>query len=363
MRICLVGPVYPYRGGIAQYTAILGNELNIIGDEVLAISFSRQYPRWLYPGRSDRDPSHQPLSYPAQFLLDPMYPWTWENTFVAIEKWHPDRVVFIWWTTFWGPAYMWLARRLANRGKKNIFLIHNVLPHEKRFFDRFLASATLRNGKGFIVQSSREKENLAQLLPHAQPVYLCSHPIYHQFQKSSLPKEQIERQLGLSAGKPVLLFFGFVRPYKGLRYLIESAAQLKQLGKPVQILVAGEFWEDEKSYLQMIDALDLTGSVIIHNRYIPNEEVGIYFSVADIFVAPYLGGTQSGVIKIAMDFRLPMICTTTIAENEFGTGLRVVPPMDANAITHAVIDLLTNPEPQTANHIPEWQKIIEAIHH
>ena len=167
MKISVVGPVFPYRGGIAHYTTLLVQNLKQCGHEVQVISFKRQYPAWLYPGESDRDPSLQPLKVDAEFILDPLYPWTWRSAARRVAHEHPDLVIIQWWTTFWAPAYIGLTSAFHARGQRFGYLIHHVLPHENRFWDRWLARMAFRCSDAFLLQNKTEIEHLEQLVPGA----------------------------------------------------------------------------------------------------------------------------------------------------------------------------------------------------
>lgn len=313
MKIVIVGPVYPYRGGIAHFTSSLAEELRNAGHEIKVVSFKRQYPKFLYPGKSDQDPSKEPLVVPAEFILDPLYPWTWEKARTDIVREQPDLVVFQWWTTFWAPAFGVLARRLKKTGIKVCFLIHNVFPHEKRFWDNALARFALKSADSFFTMAESQRSLLADLFAK-KPVVYFPHPIYKFKDMAKMDKETTRAQLGIPSDRKVALFFGIVRPYKGLRLLVEAAGMLKKLGNPVHLLIAGEFWEDITDYLSLIKAKELEDWVTLHNRYILNEEVPLMFNSADVFVAPYTGGTQSGAVKLAMGYQLPIVMTPTIAD-------------------------------------------------
>ncbi|MEM2046198.1 MAG: glycosyltransferase [Candidatus Methanomethyliaceae archaeon] len=308
MKVALVGPVYPYRGGIAHYTTMLYRALREHGHDVLMVSFKRQYPRWLYPGRSDKDPSKQPLVVEdAKYWIDSLNPFTWLTTFWRIRRYRPDVIVLQWWTTFWAPV--WFVFGILNRlflKRPLLYICHNVLPHETHWRDSWLAQRVLQLGTRFIVQSEREKMRLMALMPRAE-VIVVPHPVYDMFTDQKIPKNEARKRLGLPLDASVLLFFGIVRKYKGLEDLLAAIPEIRnRLGK-VMLLVAGEFWEDKRYYLEKIERLGIGNSVIIEDRYIPNEEVGLYFSAADVLVAPYLQTTGSGVVRIAQGFGIPVI--------------------------------------------------------
>ena len=366
MKFVLVGPVYPYRGGIAHYTTMLARTLAKRCSQLHVVSFCRQYPRWLYPGKSDRDPSQEPLRVNAEYLLDPFYPWTWWQTARRIAEWKPDVVILQWWTTFWAPAFWVVAYLLRRKRFPIVFLIHNVLPHEVRFWDAGLASLVLRQAQAFIVQTGHEESRLLSLYPRAL-VRVCPHPVYDMFVAQRVPKEEAKRRLGLPQDMPLVLFFGIVRQYKGLKYLIDALALLRDWGRPFPLVVAGEFWEDESVYLRQIERLSLQSQVRLENRYIPDDQVSLFFSAADVFVAPYVGGTQSGTVKMAMGFGVPIVVTEKVAEGLASRGpqIRVVAAGDAMALASEIRDLIDNDKEHTVS--PErnihesWEELADSI--
>ena len=313
MKISIIGPVYPYRGGISHYTFHLNRAIQNLGHSTQIISFHRQYPGWLYPGKNDLDPSQVKLSSDAIFVLDPFKPWTWYKAIHLITNWDPDLIVIQWWTTFWGIPFSIINKKLNSLGYRVIYLIHNVLPHEERSWDRFLTKISLYKGHFFIVQSPREQERLRTLLPKASAI-LHAHPIYPAFSTHKLSKIEARRRLKVPVDIPLLLFFGIVRPYKGLRVLIEALGTLRNRGAVPNLMVAGEFWENVNDYKKLIERFELNEQVFIENRYIPNEEVELFFSAADIMVAPYVGGSQSGAASLALANDLPLIVSQQIAE-------------------------------------------------
>lgn len=302
MKITVVGPIYPYRGGIAHHTTMLVRALTE-NHHVQAISFRRQYPRLLYPGRSDRDPSQPPLCITAEYLLDPIYPWTWWQTINSVVRTKPDVVLVQWWTTFWAPAFAVLAGLLRRKGIPLLFMVHNVLPHEARPWDAWLARWALGLGEGFVVQSQDEKARLLALLPRRR-VEVVPHPIHDLFADLLVPQDQARKQLGLSLAVPVLLFFGFVREYKGLRCLLEAMPIVKAALVGVKLLIVGEFWQNKHSYQEQIARLDIEQNVIVVDRYVSNEEAPLYFSAASVVVLPYTQVTQSRLYN----WRLGLAC-------------------------------------------------------
>lgn len=313
MRNVLIGPVYPFRGGIAHHTTELAKALSLRHSTNI-ISFKRQYPNFLYPGKTDKDPTNKTILNYAEFSLDPLKPLTWSKTVQRINTIQPDVVIFQWWTTFLSFAYFWISYRLKKEGIPALFIIHNVLPHEEKFWDPFLAKQTLNFGSFFIIHSKNEIPKLKRMIPSADYKYFPL-PTYTFFSENKQGKKTAREKLGISEEEFVLLFFGIVRPYKGLSELISALKILKEENLVPLLIIAGEFWEDERLYHNQIRDLGLTRQVIIMNRYIPDDEVTILFSTADVYIAPYRTGTQSGAATIAQSFGMPMIISEPIRDS------------------------------------------------
>jgi glycosyltransferase involved in cell wall biosynthesis len=372
VRIALVGPVYPYRGGIAHYTTMLCQALRERGHDVLPISFMRQYPKWLFPGRSDKDPSAEPLEVEgAKYWIDSLNPITWVTTSWHVRRYQPDAVILQWWTTFWAP--IWLALALTTKlvlHRPLIFICHNVLPHETRWWDPGLTRLVLRWGTDFVVQSEREKSRLLALLPKAD-IDVVPHPVYDMFANQKIPRREARERLGLPPERPILLFFGIVREYKGLRDILAALPAVEaQLGK-VMLVVAGEIWEDKRDYVEMIDQLGIGDSVIMEDRYIPNEEVPVYFAAADVLVAPYRQATGSGAVQMALGCGRPVI-TTSVGDlahivREADAGC-VTEPANRSALAECIIDYFERQEglparrARTESRCPSrWERLVTVI--
>jgi glycosyltransferase involved in cell wall biosynthesis len=345
VRLVLIGPVYPYRGGIAHYTTMLYRVLRERGHDVLLASFKRQYPQRLFPGKSDRDPSEQPVRVEeVHYWIDSLNPITWLMTAWRIRQYWPDVIIMQWWTTFW--ALAWSVLGTLNRlflQRPLVMVCHNVLPHEVRWWDTLLARLVLRNTSHFIVQSAEEEQSLLSLLPGAR-VTIAPLPIFDMFAGACVPREEARRRLDLPPDVPILLFFGIVREYKGLKDLIAALPEVQARMGKVILLVAGEFWEDKRAYLEMIEHLGVGDAVIIDDRYIPNEDVPTYFSVADVLVAPYRQVTGSAVVQLAFGCDCPVITTAVgglvdlIRDGENGL---LVPPSDSAALAASIVRYFT----------------------
>jgi glycosyltransferase involved in cell wall biosynthesis len=364
MKISLVGPVYPFRGGIAHYHTELIKALKAQGHVTQVISFRRQYPAWLYPGESDRDTSTHYHIVDAQYIFEPFHLWQCWKTAKAIGTFAPDFVLIQWWVTFWGPADFALAWLLRRMKIPVVYLIHNTLPHEAKPWDRWLARLALGQGSAFIVQNPSDKAKLAQVLPQAQP-QLCKHPTYQPFQAAIIPQTEARQELGLPQQAHLLLFFGIVRPYKGLSYLLQALAQVGTTPRPLHLVIAGEFWDNVEKYEQQIDDLGLRSQVTIINRYIPNEQAHLLFCSADVLVAPYTGGSQSGVASLGLGYGLPMIITERVAAGLVegrSSQVIIVPGEDATSLAKAIINSLQRPQHTEAEHQEAaWGKLIAVL--
>lgn len=348
MRLALVGPVHPFRGGISHYTTVLSRELRRRGHEVLLVSFRRQYPQWLFPGKTDRDPSATGLVAPgARYIIDPLNPLTWLRAIREIRRFQPDRVVLQWWQAFWAPV--WITLELAQRITHTpvSVICHNVFPHERHPSNAPLARAVLGLANHVIAQSASERDDVRRLLP-SKRADVAPHPLYDMLAGETISKEDARKQLGLS-GSPILLFFGFIREYKGLDYLIDALPKVLAEFPQTQLVVAGEFWHNRVQYEAQIQRLGVSEHVVLVDRYIPNEEVGRFFAAADLVTLPYASATQSGVLQLALGFSRPVIATRVggLAEAvEEGAGITLVAPRDADALAAGIIDYLHSPSQQ-----------------
>ncbi|MDX1616064.1 MAG: glycosyltransferase family 4 protein [Candidatus Promineifilaceae bacterium] len=333
-RFALLGPTYPFRGGIAHYTTMLARALAEEHD-VLFISFKRQYPGWLFPGRSDRDPSPEPLRVESEPLLEPLNPLSWWRTIKRLRAWQPDVLVVPWWVPFWAPAWAVISRGVKRFAQppRLLFICHNVVPHERGRLDRWALRAALAPGDGFITHSQTDASLLRSLIPGV-PVRVATLPSYASVTES--PPQPLAVQL--PTDRPVLLFCGFVRPYKGLDVLLR-ALPLVLAKQSAHLLVAGEFWDDRADYLQLVDDLQIGAAVSIVDRYLTNAELAWCLDQASVVVLPYRTATQSAIVPLAFGRGKPVITTAVgglpEAVDDGITGL-VVPPDDHKALAAAI---------------------------
>lgn len=303
MKIALLSTFYPYRGGIAQFGAMLYRALEKDND-VAAFTFKRQYPNVLFPGKSqyieqgdDADP------IPAKRILDAVNPITFRKAANEINACKPDVLISQYWMTFFSPAIGGVHKRI-NKDVKRVSILHNVIPHEKRFFDNRANRFFLKHNDGFVVLSDSVLSDLLSLKPDAKYIRI-DHPVYNQFGEKTDRLEALSK-LNLNGKNKYLLFFGFVRDYKGLDLLLEA---MSDLSEDIHLIVAGEVYGSFEKYNRLIDLLNLKDRVHVYDKYIADSEVATYFSAADVCVLPYKSATQSGITAIAHHFDLPIVAT------------------------------------------------------
>lgn len=338
MRITIVGPVYPYRGGIAHHTSLLAHHLAARHD-IQLISFSRLYPNWLFPGRSDRDPSHFPLRADAEYLLNPVNPISWWSAARRIRQFQPHLLLLPWWVPFLAPVWLGLMRLIRCWTTARVLLLcHNVLPHEKDVLQRMITRITLSRGDAAIVQSRTELAALKQLVPDLRAAY-TPHPTYAEIRQVSAETKSRGVQSEVKGSKPTILYFGFIRPYKGLHVLFDAMPAVLH-GLPVRLLAVGEVWGDRAEYDAQIARLGIAEDVTLIDEYVPNERLADYFEAADVVVLPYLSATQSGVAQLAFGFGVPVIASCVGGLPEIvcdgQTGL-LVPPGDPDALAATIL--------------------------
>ncbi len=327
-RVAVLGPVTPFRGGIAQHTTALVAALRE-HCEVELLSFSRLYPRLLFPGDSDRDPALEgQVVEGARYVVDSIRPASWRRAADHLVDSGAAALVMPWWTFFLAPCIGSIARRVARRGVPVVFLCHNVVDHEAAWWKRWLAARVLRLGSGWVVQLREEAAELQRLVPGSQPRF-HQHPTYSGFLR---PRGTLARRAQLE-----LLFFGFIRPYKGLDVLIEAMGLLA--GEDLVLTVAGEAWDDISPVRERAGELGVAERIEFLTRYLPEDEVAELFDRADVAVFPYRSATGSGAVALAQGYGRPVIVTRVGGLPEVvedGVTGRVVPPEDPAALAGAV---------------------------
>jgi glycosyltransferase involved in cell wall biosynthesis len=343
MRVALVGPLHPWRGGIAQYLGLLGESLAERA-EVRGFTFTRQYPDFLFPGARQRDPDAEPPRFPVAATLDSIGPWSWRSTASALERFAPGLVILKWWLPFFGPGFASSVGPLRKHGSRVMLVCDNLVPHEKRPFDDTFSRWMLRNSDGYLVMSESVERDLDRLKPGA-PRRRVLHPLYAQFDRGRYTRESARAKLGLTG--EVALFFGYIRHYKGLDTLLRAWPAVRGR-RPVTLVAAGEFYEDPAPYRELVAAANAAPGpaasggdpVRLLDRYAADDEVEALFKAADVVVLPYRSATQSGVTHVAYALGVPVITTDvgglaeTVRPNV--TGL-VVPPENPETLADAIV--------------------------
>ena len=344
MKIVIVGTSHPYRGGIAAFTDRLATEFVKEGVDIEVVTFKLQYPSFLFPGKTQYSDAKAPEGFPIERKVNSINPLNWIKVGREIRKKNPDIVIFTYWMSFFAPCFAKIARVIKrNRKTKCIGLIHNMIPHEKSLLDKLFPPYFVKVMDGFVALSKSVLDDVKSLDNQNKPKCFVPHPLYDHF-GDILDRNEALKHLNLAPNYRYFLFFGLVRAYKGLDLLIDAFADERLRKYPVKLIVAGEFYDDTKPYLEQVEKHDLKDLVIIHNQYISDDNVKYYFNVADMVVQPYKSATQSGVTQIAYHFEKPMLVTNVGGLGEIipnGKVGYVVDP-EPNAIADALVDFCEN---------------------
>ncbi len=307
-KIVIIGSAYPLRGGLATYNERLARAFRKNGDKVIIETFKLQYPKILFPGKTQYSSDTKPKDLNIRVTINSINPLNWIKVGFKLKKYKPDLVIIKFWIPFMAPCLGTIARIIrSNKHSKIISIIDNIIPHEKRIGDRMLANYFVKSVNGFITMSKSVLDDLDTFDKNKSKLY-CPHPLYDNFGEI-IPKNIAKKNLQLDEKINYILFFGFIRDYKGLDLLLKAIAEPNLNKLPVKLLVAGEFYTDSKPYFDIIKKNNLDDKVIMLNDFIPDSEVANYFCAADIVVQPYKDATQSGVTQIAYHFNRPMIVT------------------------------------------------------
>jgi glycosyltransferase involved in cell wall biosynthesis len=337
MRICLVGPAYPYRGGISHFTQMLAATMTAEGHEPHIVSFTRLYPSFLFPGRTQYEEQGARVRIEGERVIDSINPVTWKRAGEAVARFSPDAIIVQWWHPFFAPAFRGVIAS-ARRGRVSssvVYLCHNVLPHEENRADRALVRWGLAKADAFLVQSQEDRAKLLSLRAGAR-VAVHPHPTYTQFAEGNITRQDARQKLAVEGR--VLLFFGLIRPYKGLHTLLQAYARVAEK-LDATLLIVGEFYEKRAPYDAEIAKLGIGARVRVVNRYIPDEEVEVYFRAADLVVLPYRSATQSGITQTAFAFERPVVVTAVGGLPDVvddGVTGYVVPPDNPEALAGAI---------------------------
>lgn len=305
-KIVLIGPVYPYKGGIAHYTSLLYQAL-AKKYKVEMISYKMQYPKFLFKKEQKDYNNDMFKAANTQFLINTANPFNIISVGKRIRRQKPDMVIIQWWHPYFAPCYILLCDAIGRKIQK-MFICHNVFPHERFPMDRLLTKLTLKRGDSFIVHSKSDSEDLLTIKPEAE-LKQNPHPTYNAFKIRNIDKAQAREELGERQDTKLLLFFGFVRDYKGLKHLLKAMPKVKEKLRNVKLMVVGSFADDKSDYVQFISDMHIDDCVDIKDGYTPDNEVEKYFAACDVVVLPYESATQSGIVQIAYGFEKPVIVT------------------------------------------------------
>lgn len=329
-KVFIIGPAFPLRGGLASFDELFCEALNKEGHQCEIISYSLQYPNFLFPGSTQYHVNGTaPKNITIHTLINSVNPLSWFKTASFIKKQKPDFIIFRFWIPFMGPALGTIARLVKKQNIKVLAITDNVIPHEKRLGDKQLASYFIKGCDAFITMSKAVMNDLEKFTNISHKKYLL-HPLYTAF-GDKIPKQEARLKLHLKQDDRVILFFGLIRKYKGLDLLIEAFSLLKA-NPHNKLLIAGEFYEDKQPYFDLISKYKLEEQIMLLNQFIPNDDVKYYFSAADIVALPYRSATQSGVTQVSFHFEVP-----TLVTNVGGLG---------EIIPHNVAGYVVEPNPQ-----------------
>ena len=306
-KIFIIGPAFPLRGGLATFDELFCTAFNDQGHSCEIISYSLQYPGFLFPGSTQFDTTGiAPKHLKIHTLINSVNPLSWIKTARFIKKQKPDFIVFRFWIPFMGPALGSIARMVRKSGVKVLAITDNVIPHEKRIGDAAFSKYFINGCDGFVTMSKAVMSDLEKFTTTPHKKYLL-HPLYTSFGEK-LDKSAARKALGLDEHKKIVLFFGLIRKYKGLDMLLDAFNELKS-NPHINLLIAGEFYEDKQPYLDLIEKYQIQDRVILHGKFIANEDVKLYFSAADLVALPYRSATQSGVTQVSFHFEVPTLVT------------------------------------------------------
>lgn len=308
MKIIILGTAWPYRGGLATFNERLARQFMSEGHEVEVWTFTLQYPSFLFPGKTQYTNEPAPKDLVIRRELNSCNPFNWIKVGKAVRKAAPDLLICCYWMSFFAPSYGLVSKMAQRNGKTRcVALVHNMIPHEPSILDKLFAPYFVKRQNGFVALSESVVKDI-EAISHQHSAVSSPHPIYDHYGER-MTKEEACEALGLDAQKDYMLFFGLVRAYKGLDLLLDAFGKVKDSLPNLQLIIAGEFYEDEDKYRTQIADLGLTERVIIRNEFVPDGDLRKYFGAADLIVQPYKTATQSGVTQVAFHFEKPMLVT------------------------------------------------------
>ena len=339
MKIIILGTAWPYRGGLSAFNERLAHEYQTNGHEVEVVTFTLQYPSFLFPGKTQYSSEPTPEGLKITRMLNAINPLSWLRTGLYIRRQRPDLVITKFWLPFMAPALGTTLRIAKRKGIRRIAILDNLIPHEKRPGDRLFAKYFVGSVDGMVAMSKSVLADADLFDPkHKKPRMFCPHPLYDHYGEALTRKEALDL-IGLRKSQRYVLFFGFIRDYKGLDLLLDAMADERMEHMGVKLIVAGEFYGDPKPYMDQLRRLDIDSRVVMHTDFIPDHEVNRYFCAADLVVQPYKTATQSGVTQIAFHFDKPMVVTNVggLAEIVPDGKVGFVVEPDAQQIADAIV--------------------------
>ena len=367
-NVVIIGPAHPLRGGLATFNQRLATEFTNQGHNCSIYSFSLQYPSFLFPGTTQYSTEPAPEKITIHTLINSVYPLNWIRIGNRLKKERPDIIVVRYWLPFMGPALGTILRRVRkNKHTRIICIADNVIPHEKRPGDTSFTKYFLRSCHAFITMSEKVMRDLKSFQPNL-PAKQVLHPLYDNF-GNIVSKTDARRHLGLPGQEKIILFFGFIRKYKGLDLLMEAMAEGSIKNSGIKLLIAGEFYEDASTYNELINKLGIRDQLILRTDFIPDSEVKYYLCAADAVVQPYRNATQSGVTPLAYHFEKPMVVTNVgglpALVPDRKAGIVVEPTSDA--IAKGILELYQLGEEYFIPHLRSekqkysWEKLVASI--
>ncbi|MDA8930789.1 glycosyltransferase [Bacteroidia bacterium] len=342
-HIVIIGPAYPLRGGLATYNQLLAIKLQDQGHQVRIVTFSLQYPSILFPGKTQYSTDPKPEHLDIEVSLNSVNPLNWVRLGRKLKKEKPDLIIFRYWMPFMGPCLGTLGRIVSkNKHTKVIAIADNIIPHEQRFFDSAFTRYFVGGCDGFVTMSESVLSDLKQFTT-TKPAAYNPHPMYESF-GPQLEKADARKKLGLQEDGKYLLFFGFIRKYKGLDILLRAFADKRIQEAGIKLIIAGEYYDKPDDYQAIIKECNLENALVQANDFIPDSEVSTYFSAADMVVQTYKTATQSGVTQIAYYYHNPMLVTDVggLAELVPHNKVGYVTSPDINEIADAILDFYSN---------------------
>lgn len=343
-KVFIIGPGFPLRGGPAQFNENLCREFNKMGHDAQIISYSLQYPNFLFPGSSQYETSGSaPKDIKIHTLINTVNPLNWIKTARFIKKEKPDFIIFRYWLPFFGPSLGTIGR-LVKKGTniKVLALTDNIIPHEKRAGDKPFTNYFVNSCDGFITMSKAVFNDISQFTPTDKKVF-SPHPMYETYGEA-VSKSEARKKLNLNENDKVILFFGLIRKYKGLDILLEAMANPELKNQNIKLLVAGEFYEDKQPYLDLVKQHGLEQNVIFQSQFIPNEDVRYYFCASDLVAQTYRNATNSGVTMVGYYYEKPMLVTDVGGLSELVPHQKIgyTVPIDTKIIAESIADYFKN---------------------